>query len=397
MNLFNPVVPPERFHPNFAKCLEKRNPYDEAVLSKWAEGFIDRDGKFVEEFQTTFNSCFWELYLHAILKEAGCKIDFKHNAPDFVVTDPVPFILEATVALNAKDSLPEWTPLDLKLRPKNLNEFNRVAMIRLLNSISEKSKKYEKSYRHLSHVQGKPFVLALTPFDQPFFYLEVQRAIEAVLYDYYVDEQEFLDDPSKFGSMKSKKLGVVKKNEKTDLPLGIFNDEKHGFISAVLFNSSATWGKVRALSEDPYPFIHFNALRSDPTSGDLFCFNGKKADYDETLFDGLKVYHNPHATFPLDWRVFQEPGAFQAVCVNPETQEFNFWMDRPPLAARNLITLNIRGAADIEDLEQKSNQQPKATWRQLVPNPEMLAKFMAGDDDEDSETPLASSSPGNPT
>jgi hypothetical protein len=74
MDLFTSVVPPERFHPKFAKIIEKRNPYDEAVLMKWAEGFVDRDRKFVEEFQMTFNSSFWELYLHAILKEAGCKI-----------------------------------------------------------------------------------------------------------------------------------------------------------------------------------------------------------------------------------------------------------------------------------------------------------------------------------
>src|SRR5438045_3774693 len=123
MDLFTPVVPPERFHPNFANFIGRRNPYEEAVLSNWAEGFVDRDGKFVEEFQTSFNSCFWELYLHAILKEAGCKIDFAHHAPDFVVTDPVPFVLEATVALNAKDALPEWTPFDLDLRPSDFNEF----------------------------------------------------------------------------------------------------------------------------------------------------------------------------------------------------------------------------------------------------------------------------------
>jgi len=37
-----------------------------------------------------------------------------------VVSDPVPFVIEATVALNAKDSLPEWTPVDLNLRPADL-------------------------------------------------------------------------------------------------------------------------------------------------------------------------------------------------------------------------------------------------------------------------------------
>ena len=116
MELFVPIVAPERFHPNFASCIARRNPHDEAVIAEWADGFIDRDGKFVEEFQTTFNSSFWELYLHAVLKEAGCKIDFSYHAPDFVITDPVPFVVEATVALNAKDTLPEWTPFELNLR-----------------------------------------------------------------------------------------------------------------------------------------------------------------------------------------------------------------------------------------------------------------------------------------
>lgn len=172
MDLFTPIVPPERYHPNFATCSARPNSHDRAVIAKWADGFVDRDGNFVGEFQTTFNSCFWELYLHAILKEAGCKIDFGHYTPDFVVTDPVPFVVEATVALNAKDELPEWTALNLNNRPRDLNEFNRVAMIRLLNSISEKTKKYTQKYQKLAHVAGKPFVRALTPFDRPFFYLQ---------------------------------------------------------------------------------------------------------------------------------------------------------------------------------------------------------------------------------
>jgi hypothetical protein len=376
MDLFTAVVPPARFHPNFAKIIGKRNRYDEAVLSKWAEGFVDRDGKFVEEFQTTFNSCFWELYLHAILKEAGCKIDFSHGAPDFVVRDPVPFNVEATVALNAQDALPEWTPLDLNLRPSDFNEFNRVAMVRLLNSISEKTKKYLKSYQHQPHVTGKPFVLAVTPFDQPFFYLQVQRAIEAVLYEYYVDEQEYFDDPSKSPSVKAKNLKSVRKNNSVELPLGIFNDASHAHISAVLFNSSATWGKVRALGDDPHPFICFSAARSDPNTGDFFVFRGMKADYHETLFDGLRVYHNPHATYPLDWRVFQEPGAFQAVCVSPQTYEWVFWMDRPPLAARNLITVNLPDDADVEMLKKEAVSRKKAIWQKLEYTPSLISEIV---------------------
>ena len=135
-------------------------------------------------------------------------------------------------------------------------------MVRLLNSISEKTKKYNKSYSNLPHVAGKPFVLALTPFDQPFFYLQVQRAIEAVLYGFYVDEQEHFDDPSKGVLIPAKTLNTVRKSDTVELPLGIFNDDSHAHISAVIFNPSATWGKVKALNDDPYPLVFFTRLPS---------------------------------------------------------------------------------------------------------------------------------------
>src|SRR5215471_5847470 len=107
MDLFTPIVPAEKLHPNFANVIKMENQHNLAVLQQWAEGFVDRDGKFVREFQTTFNSSFWELYLHALLKGLGCAIDFSHRAPDFVVTGPVPFNIEATIASNAQGALPE--------------------------------------------------------------------------------------------------------------------------------------------------------------------------------------------------------------------------------------------------------------------------------------------------
>ena len=63
MDLFTPVVPPERQHPNFRALVAKGLECERDVLRTWADGFMDRDGKFVTEFQTTFNWSFWELYL----------------------------------------------------------------------------------------------------------------------------------------------------------------------------------------------------------------------------------------------------------------------------------------------------------------------------------------------
>lgn len=192
------------------------------LFAKWAEGFVDRDGdgKFVKEFQTTFNSSFWEIYLYAALKHLGCTVDFGHHAPDFVVTGPTAFCMEATVASNAKGALPEHTPIRKAPFPRDLNEFNRSAVVRLLNSISEKSKKYLKSYQKLPHVQNKPFVIAVAPFDQPFFYLQTHRAIDATLFGYYVDEQEFLENPNLDRPMPVYKIGGVYKNPESRLSPG---------------------------------------------------------------------------------------------------------------------------------------------------------------------------------
>src|SRR3546814_7253500 len=63
----------------------------EMRISDWSSDvcssdlFIDRDGKFVKEFQSSFESSFWELYLHAVLKDMGMSLDYSFHAPDFVV------------------------------------------------------------------------------------------------------------------------------------------------------------------------------------------------------------------------------------------------------------------------------------------------------------------------
>ena len=187
MELFTPVVSPDKFHPAFANLQKFPNPYNEQVLSDWADGFVDRDGKFVKEFQTSFDSSFWELYLHGVLKELGAKVDFSHSSPDFCISAPFRFNIEATVALHAQGGEPA-TSAPAADQPIDLKELNRQAIIRLANSVSSKSTKFLQSYSKLQHVDGAPFVVAIAPFDRPGFPLQVQRAIEAYLFGYYVDE-----------------------------------------------------------------------------------------------------------------------------------------------------------------------------------------------------------------
>src|SRR5436309_2824115 len=81
MELFVPVVAKKKLHHNFLSTLDPTAAGVRAVLTQWAEGFDDRDGKFVREFQTTYNSSFWELYLFAVLKHLGIEVDLSFKAP----------------------------------------------------------------------------------------------------------------------------------------------------------------------------------------------------------------------------------------------------------------------------------------------------------------------------
>lgn len=68
MRLFEPLVDDTRQHPNFRAIMRPGNGFALDVLNDWARGFESRDGKFAQEFQTTFNSAFWGLYLFAVFK-----------------------------------------------------------------------------------------------------------------------------------------------------------------------------------------------------------------------------------------------------------------------------------------------------------------------------------------
>ena len=62
--------------------------------------FVDRDGNFVEQFQTTgFDQRTWELFLFAYLHNAGFSFDVSHSRPDFVCEKGGEWIaIEATTA-----------------------------------------------------------------------------------------------------------------------------------------------------------------------------------------------------------------------------------------------------------------------------------------------------------
>jgi hypothetical protein len=193
------------------------------------------------------------------------------------------------------------------------NEMNKESIIRLSNSIISKFRKYKTSYKDLHHVKNKPFVIAVGPFEQPFFTMQYDRPIRALLYDYYVDEDVYLANPEAYPyGPPTVQLGSVEKDNGTELLLGFFNDEQMTDVSAIIFSNSATWAKVSARG------AHFAGIdkpldcvwASEPNGAPSRRIKSAK-DYLEPLNAGLQIYHNPYARKPLSTDIFRSDGVVQ--------------------------------------------------------------------------------------
>lgn len=297
MDLFMPLVPEDKQHAIFRMLMHTAHGPERAVIQAWAAGFVDRDGKFVREFQTTFESSFWELYLHAMLKDLDMSLDYRFHAPDFVVTAPTPFVLEATIAAPPQGGTPAYGVRPPEV-PENFDEFNRQAILRLCNSFTGKVQRYREHYATLAHVRDQPFVIAIAPFDRPQAHMAANRPIIAALYGVYYDEAATIAAQAE--SVITHDIEAVAKSASANVPVGLFADDTYKDVAAVVYGPLATWGKVRALADAPERQIEFTTLHPSDEPGLLpEVRKASKADYVEHLLDGLYVFHNPFAEHPL--------------------------------------------------------------------------------------------------
>lgn len=89
VDLFNTKLPVNQQHPAFHMlCSRSHWVPARAIMSEMMRHYVDVDGNFAEQFQTTaFDSRIWELYLYAALLELGLFVNKEHEAPDFEVHD----------------------------------------------------------------------------------------------------------------------------------------------------------------------------------------------------------------------------------------------------------------------------------------------------------------------
>jgi hypothetical protein len=342
MDLFTPQVDPSRQHRVFKMLLEERYAAERAVLTDWAAGYADRDGKFVQEFQMTFESGLWELYLNASIRAWDMKTDISFASPDFVVTEPLRLCMEATIAGPAKGGKPA-IGYDIADIPKDFTEFNVQASIRICNSFSAKIKRYREYYAKLAHAAEQPFVMAIASFDRPGAHFAASRPMMAALYGLYHDEAATSPEAEKVVSYN---VGAAPKSKTVDVPLCLFCDDTFADVSAVIYSSLATWGKVRALADNPSAPTVYTTFH--PKEGSIYPEIRKtlKGSYQEHLLDGMWVLHNPFAKRPIPPGVFTHPRLAE-VRVAPDGE---LLINSPDdfLLVRTLITFPTQDAAEEE-------------------------------------------------
>lgn len=319
-------------HNNFLFFMNENNKPIRKVIEDWSKDFVDRDKKFIDEFQRTFNSSYWELYCHAVFSKMGLSIDYRYEHPDFVIVDEHSnsiATIEATISNPPDGGVPEYDEKEKIEHTMSVEESVYLSTIRLSNSITTKYKKYmddEKGYKKLSYVKDKPFIIAVAPFDQPNFQISSIQSILRVLYG--------VDTEYKMGNyiINDKFTKIINKNG-SDVQLGLFTNGGMQEVGAVLFSCVGTTGKARAISNQektvfyqmryskelakPVVSINYRLNTKNSYSNKEFnsyvkkCANKWKESldpkrfsfakpfiqegYEETLTDGLHLFLNPYA------------------------------------------------------------------------------------------------------
>ena len=221
---------------------------EKRIVNSWFDGFVDRDNKIRKEFQTTFHSTLWEIYLYQVFKSLGLNIDWSKNRPDFIMNGLIELNVEAVVSEIKQGGRPEssrgfddiFSMIEPPWEDPNYQEIMAEAITRYSNSILGKQKKYIAQYSKLDWVKNDvPFVIAVSSYAQVRYGKEYHYPMTALLYGRYYD-------PKSDAYVLENE--ITKPGTTAEIPIGLFKSEDMKCVSAVLFSCAVTMGKLASLA-----------------------------------------------------------------------------------------------------------------------------------------------------
>ena len=301
--LFASQVPEEKRNHYFKLLTEDPAYYPgRVILEELAYWFNDPDGKFIRALQgNEFNSRLFEIYLHAAFYEWEFDIDRSHKQPDFLLVKngQTVSVEAATVSEEAVDISP------VKLGKNFLDELDEYVRVEmpfrfsrtLRNKVRHTPEPAKLHYWELPHTVGHPFVLAVHDYSRRLSMSFSSIAMQSYLYG--LGEHEGKVFPIERHEMGSRTI-----------PSNFFASERHRHISAVMLPTGATLPKFNRMGRvaglrSPTSFAIIKGARTD-SQGEVKAFEAlvDHPSYHEYWRDGIYIYHNPNALYPLNPELF---------------------------------------------------------------------------------------------
>lgn len=304
VDFFTPIVRPKKLNPNFLK-LSSDEGYSPAkeIITPMMRWFEDADGNYIEQFQSTaFDPRTWELYLFAMVVEAGFTIDKDFAVPDITARGIHGYVcIEATTINPSLDGSGNIVPPPKpKTEEEMLAHLHHFLPIKFAGPLT---KKLNMKYWKEPNVRGRPLVLAIQDFHAPLSMNQSRPALPIYLYGYIQSEEN--DDPAT--KITTHKWGTK------EVESGFFNLPGAENISAVFGNSSASiekfnrMGLIAGFGSNRVKMIRRGfAIYSNSEAATIepFELEVHAPDYSETWTEGLDIYHNPNALNPLNMQMF---------------------------------------------------------------------------------------------
>ncbi|MBN3512290.1 hypothetical protein JYB55_26030 [Mycolicibacterium septicum] len=274
-----------------------------SIIGAMMHWYEDSDGNFIEQFQTQgFDSRLWELYLFAALTESGLQLERPNPAPDLLARGiHGEFALEATT-INPTALTEGQTGVPHPRTVEEIEEYIRGYLpIRYAGPLTNK---LAKRYWDGPSSKGKPLVFAIQDFHAPGSMRYSVSALPMYLYGAFQTARRDGDGRLAIDVTRIEHH----KWEGKVVPSGFFSLPDAENISAIVFNSSGTINKFNRMGVGAgFGSPNITLIRSgtlwnpDPDSSTPISFEEVVAEGNpETWIEGMDVYHNPNAKYPLD-------------------------------------------------------------------------------------------------
>lgn len=312
-DLFKDLNNEKTIHPHY-KLLKESDFYSSAkeVIKEISYHYKDIDGNFIDQFQSLngFDSRIFELYLFCFFREQSFSFKRDFEAPDFIVNKMDKEIAIEAVTISRK---PENIKNITDYTPKSQDEINTE----LENNVplmfgSAIYDKVKKKYWEKKHVQNKPFLIAIADFHDTMSMTWSFNSLVEYLYGYKYNDYKH----SETGELviNPQKIDFFKKSNGTQIPAGFLLDEANKNISAIIFSSTATLSKFNRIGRQAgmgsgnsllvrKMIIYNHDENADKPNIVVYPVD---ENANETWSEGVVIYHNPHALYPLDPTLFND-------------------------------------------------------------------------------------------